>query len=59
VYGFPRDEGARVAVSTVADHLRGDTGLELVRFVLREETWDPFAAALREVASDHGTAIPT
>ena len=48
-YGYPRDEGARVAVSTVAAYLRGRTGLELVRFVLRDETWDPFAAALREV----------
>jgi hypothetical protein len=33
-------------VQTVAAHLAGDTTLELVRFVLREATWDAFVAAV-------------
>ena len=50
IYGYPPPYGARVAVGTVADHLRGETGIELVRFVLfSEETFDLFADALREV----------
>jgi O-acetyl-ADP-ribose deacetylase (regulator of RNase III) len=47
IYGYPGPEGAAVALSTVADHLRGDTGIGLVRFVLfSEETHDLFADAL-------------
>jgi O-acetyl-ADP-ribose deacetylase (regulator of RNase III) len=46
VYGYPLDEGARIAVDTVAEHLGGRTGLELVRFVLRHQTWDAFVRAL-------------
>ena len=47
IYGYPGEEGARVAVTTVADHLAGDTGIELVRFVLfSEETYELFEAAL-------------
>ncbi|HEX6129308.1 MAG TPA: macro domain-containing protein [Candidatus Limnocylindria bacterium] len=46
VYGYPLDEGARIAVDTVAEHLSGRTGPELVRFVLRPETWDAFVRAL-------------
>jgi O-acetyl-ADP-ribose deacetylase len=46
IYGYPANDGARIAVSTVAEHLRGPTGLELVRFVLRQQTWQPFVAAL-------------
>ena len=46
VYGYPLDEGARIAVDTVAEHLSGRTGLELVRFVLRDQTWDAFMRAL-------------
>jgi O-acetyl-ADP-ribose deacetylase (regulator of RNase III) len=49
IYGYPLDEGARVAVRTVAEHLRGETGLELVRFVLRDQTWEPFLRALDAV----------
>ena len=52
IYGYPGTEGARVAVDTVAAHLRGDTRLDLVRFVLfSEETYDLFADALRGVPS--------
>jgi O-acetyl-ADP-ribose deacetylase (regulator of RNase III) len=46
VYGYPPDDGARVAVLCVADHLAGTTTLELVRFVLRDATLAPFSAAL-------------
>jgi len=51
IYGYPPPDGARVAIRTVAGHLRGDAAVELVRFVLfSEETYDLFADALREVA---------
>jgi O-acetyl-ADP-ribose deacetylase len=53
IYGYPTDDGARVAVRTTADHLRGETGIELVRFVLfSEETFDHFEAALAEVEAE-------
>ncbi|HET6380709.1 MAG TPA: O-acetyl-ADP-ribose deacetylase [candidate division Zixibacteria bacterium] len=48
IYGYPADQGAWIAVSTVAEHLRGETRLELVRFVLRDATWQPFLAALEQ-----------
>ncbi|HSM38769.1 MAG TPA: macro domain-containing protein [Candidatus Limnocylindrales bacterium] len=46
IYGYPPTEGARVALSTVAEHLSGATTLDVVRFVLREATWQPFAGAV-------------
>ena len=47
IYGYPPADGARVAVQTVAEHLRGDTRVELARFVLfSEETYELFADAL-------------
>jgi O-acetyl-ADP-ribose deacetylase len=47
IYGYPTDEGARVALRAVADHLRGETGVELARFVLfSDETYGHFADAL-------------
>ena len=47
IYGYPAEEGALIAVTTVARHLATPaTSLELVRFVLRPATWEPFAAAL-------------
>jgi O-acetyl-ADP-ribose deacetylase (regulator of RNase III) len=50
IYGYPLDEGARVAITTVTDHLRSETHLEMVRFVLRDQTWDAFVAAAEELA---------
>lgn len=50
IYGYPLQEGARIAVTTAAEHLRGETSLELVRFVLRGDTWDPFVAAAEDLA---------
>jgi len=50
IYGYPPPDGARVAVTTVAEHLGGATGLEFARFVLfSDETYGLFAAALGEV----------
>lgn len=49
IYGYPLDAGARIAVETVAAHLRGETALELVRFVLRPGTYPAFVAALEAV----------
>ena len=50
IYGYPGPEGAAVGVRTVAEHLQGDTSLELARFVLfSEETYDLFADALGEM----------
>ena len=52
IYGYPADEGARVAVRAVAEHLRGETGIELVRFVLfSDETYGHFADALATLAA--------
>jgi O-acetyl-ADP-ribose deacetylase (regulator of RNase III) len=50
IYGYPPHAGARVAVSTVAEHLRGATGVEVARFVLfSEDTYERFAGALAEL----------
>ena len=50
IYGYPPEEGARVALRTVVEHLGGDTQLELVRFVLYStDTYDVFADALAEL----------
>ncbi|HYM53617.1 MAG TPA: O-acetyl-ADP-ribose deacetylase [Candidatus Dormibacteraeota bacterium] len=49
IYGYPAPDGARVAIRTVNRHLAGETGLELVRFVLRDATYPAFSAALAEL----------
>lgn len=46
IYGYPLDEGARIAVETVANHLRGETTLDVARFVLRADTHPAFERAL-------------
>ncbi len=56
VYGYPFPEGAQIAVSTVASHLAGATGLTLVRFVLREATYPAFVAALARLAPREETS---
>ena len=51
IYGYPAEDGARVAVNAVADHLHGDTEIELVRFVLfSDETYGHFADAVAAAA---------
>lgn len=47
IYGYPPEEGARVAVRTVAEHLGGETRIGIVRFVLfSDDTFGVFADAL-------------
>jgi O-acetyl-ADP-ribose deacetylase (regulator of RNase III) len=47
IYGYPLDEGARVALETVTEELRGETPVERATFVLySRETYDAFASAL-------------
>ena len=50
IYGYPPHAGARVAINTVAEYLRGTTAIEIVRFVLfSEDTYERFAGALAEL----------
>jgi O-acetyl-ADP-ribose deacetylase len=50
IYGYPPPQGARVAMRTVAEHLRGSTQVEIARFVLfSDETYQLFAEALAEI----------
>jgi O-acetyl-ADP-ribose deacetylase (regulator of RNase III) len=51
IYGYPIDEGARLALQTVDEHLTDASPLALVRFVLREATYSAFAAVLHELAA--------
>lgn len=49
IYGYPGPDGARLAVTTVIEHLEGETGIELVRFVLfSDETYRLFEDALAD-----------
>jgi len=51
IYGYPPEEGARVALGTVMDYLKEREGIEEVRFVLFDKkTFDVFAEALRAMA---------
>jgi O-acetyl-ADP-ribose deacetylase (regulator of RNase III) len=55
IYGYPANEGARIAIETVASHLSSEEdGLEQVSFILRPATWEPFAAALASVQMQPG-----
>jgi O-acetyl-ADP-ribose deacetylase (regulator of RNase III) len=49
IYGYPLEEGAQVALTTVVDHLQGETVVSVVRFVLRDATYPPFATALQKL----------
>ncbi|WP_031510105.1 O-acetyl-ADP-ribose deacetylase [Streptomyces megasporus] len=47
VYGWPIDDGARIALNTVREETEGDEELEEVRFVLFDQrAYDAFTAAL-------------
>lgn len=49
-YGYPVDLASRIALRSAIDFLRGDSTLELVRFVLfGEGAYGAFAAALEEL----------
>lgn len=53
IYGYPPPEGAVLAVETVAEHLRGETSIEFVRFVLfSDETYARFADAAAGLQAD-------
>jgi O-acetyl-ADP-ribose deacetylase (regulator of RNase III) len=53
IYGYPPEQAARVALTTVVDHLRGETTLELARFVLfSESSRSVFDSALSEIQRD-------
>jgi O-acetyl-ADP-ribose deacetylase len=53
IYGYPPEDGARIALRTVAEHLKTDTGVELARFVLFSEgTYRVFADALAELGAE-------
>ena len=50
VYGYPMREAARIALTTTAEFLRTDEGIELVRFVLfGQSAYDAFAKACDEL----------
>ena len=56
VYGYPGQDGARVAVRTVVEHLSSDTEIELVRFVLfSDATHRLFEDALAGRPGDRAT----
>ncbi len=47
IYGYPPREGAQIALRTAGEHLRTETSIELVRFVLYSaETYRIFSEAL-------------
>jgi O-acetyl-ADP-ribose deacetylase len=53
IYGYPLEEGATIAVRTVAEHLGGPTTIERATFVLfSEPTFRVFADALARLAPD-------
>ena len=57
IYAYPGPDGARIAVSTVAEHLRGETRISLARFVLfSQETHNLFADALAALPDDEASA---
>ena len=50
VYGYPVEEGSRIAIKTVADFLRESTSIKEVVFVLfNTEAYDAYASALEEL----------
>jgi len=53
VYGYPLQEAARIALSTVVDYLKTRQDVELVRFVLYgRTTFDTFSAVFRDLVPD-------
>lgn len=50
-YGYPVDQAARVALSTVMQFLRQNNNIDLVRFVLYDKkTFDAYALAMEQIA---------
>lgn len=48
-FGFPIDAAADVALTTVRDHVRGETGLERATFVLRGDALEAFSRRLKTI----------
>jgi O-acetyl-ADP-ribose deacetylase (regulator of RNase III) len=54
-YGYPLDQAARIALATVIKHLRGETPIAIVRFVLfNRMTFEAYQAALNDLCADAG-----
>ena len=50
VYGYPVDEAAHIALTTIIDYLKKHADIELVRFVLFGlKTYEIFAAELKKI----------
>ncbi len=50
VYRYPLDEAAHIALKAAVDHLRENTGIDLIRFVLYDRRiYDIFAAELKKL----------
>ena len=50
-YGYPVDQAARVALSTVMQFVRQNNNIDLVRFVLYDKkTFDAYALAMEQIA---------
>jgi O-acetyl-ADP-ribose deacetylase (regulator of RNase III) len=55
-YGFPIDQAARIALSTVIDYLKSNQDIRLVRFVLYgRKAFDVYANALEELMKPPAT----
>jgi len=49
-YGYPMDQAAEIAISTVIDYLKNNTDIELVRFVLfGKEAYKTYEEALKKL----------
>lgn len=53
IYGYPVEDAAKVALSTVIDYLRDNAGIKLVRFVLfGSRNYEVYADALKQLEPD-------
>lgn len=52
VYRYPRAAAARIAFSTIAEHLRGETTLQLVRYILfSKDAFDEHVEAFKSLGA--------
>lgn len=50
IYGYPLDEAALIALRTIIEHIKGQTSLKTVTFVLYgREAYEAFAEALQQL----------
>lgn len=51
-FGYPKEEASHIALQTILDYLKGNTGIKLVRMVLHDDfSLDVHKTTLREIAS--------